>query len=530
MNMKLTVALLAATAMTAATPAFAAKHHRKVTTHRHTVATTTTPRVSEAEEELKYTVAAQQDQIAELSARLNALSSQPKGPDADTVAKTTALQTQVTALKKQVDDQAKAQVGIVSAFGGEPTIKGVGTGSGFTFKPQGRIQFDVGVVSNPKNAIATPNLGFNERARRLLIGASGDLPGDFKYNFQFNFAQSAVGYEDVVLSYEPKGKPWTITLGYFYPYNTLENMTSDRFNSFAERTTIVDAFGQGRRLGIGFAYTQGDFRIMAGAFGGDIANANFNNNDYEFSGRASYAPKVGKNQLMFGANAQYRHFRTDALGFQYRARPFVQTTDQRFVDTGNIAGKSDSIFGVEALGIFGPLHLQGEAQVLKFSGYRPGTPNNAGTNGQALLGTTLASDPTFFGGYAEAGYWLTGETRGFKNGKPDRTKILNGFDKGGWGGFQIVGRFDYLNLRDTVGGANVGTQVVNGILNGGRSQGFLGALNWWPIDYVRFTFEYAHQAVEGGPRAGVVLPLDTRAIYDRRYGVDVGVVRAQVDF
>ena len=532
MTTKLASVLLTAAALTGvAAPAEAAtgRHHKGAThkTVRRTTVTTTSPR-SEADEELKYTVAAQQDQITELSARLAALGS-PTGPvvDKDAQAKVAALQTQVAALKKQVDSEA----GIVSAFGGEPTIKGVGAASGFTFKPQGRLQFEVGYTSNPRNALATPNVGFNERFRRALIGASGDLPGDFKYNFQFNFAQSTVSYEDVVLSYEPKGKPWTLTIGYFYPYNTFENINSDRFNSFAERAAIVDAFAQTRRMGIGFGYVQGDFRLNAGVFGGDAANANFNNNDYEFSGRVAFTPKVGKNQLMFAGNAQYRHFRTDALGFQYRARPFTQETDQRFVDAGNIAGKSDAIFGVEALGIFGPLHLQGEAQVLSFDGFRPGTViGNGLQNGQVPLGTFLASNPTFWGGYAEAGYWLTGETRGFKNGKVDRTKILNGFDKGGWGGFQIVGRFDYLNLRDTVGGPNVGTQVINGILNGGRSEGFLGALNWWPIDYVRFTFEYAHESVQGGPRAGIVLPLDTRALYDRRYGVDVGVVRAQVDF
>ena len=41
---------------------------------------------------------------------------------------------------------------------------------------------------------------------------------------------------------------------------------------------------------------------------------------------------------------------------------------------------------------------------------------------------------------------LTGETRGYKNGTWDRTKVLKPFSKGGWGAFQVNGRVDYLDL------------------------------------------------------------------------------------
>ena len=55
-------------------------------------------------------------------------------------------------------------------------------------------------------------------------------------------------------------------------------------------------------------------------------------------------------------------------------------------------------------------------------------------------------NPSFWGGYIEAGYFLTGETRGYKNGTWDRTKVLKPFSKGGWGAFQVNGRVDYLDL------------------------------------------------------------------------------------
>ncbi len=520
------VALLAATVMTAiSAPATAATRHKTV---KKPVAAKTAPAAGTAA--LRAQIEAQQAQIDALTARLNAMPTQPAAPvvDEEAAANAEFLKAQVDAQQAQIEDLKKQTAANAPTFGAAPTLKGSG---GFSFKPTGEIQYDAGYVSNPNNAINTGNLGFNNRSRRLLIGAQGDLPGDFKYSFQFNFSQAVVDYEDVTLSYEPKGKPYSITIGYFYPYNTLENLTSNRFTSFVERAAMTDAFSEGRRLGIGLGLVNktNDLRANIGVFANAIGNANYDNNDYEISGRVAWSPLALGGQLHLAGAAQYRRFKTTSLGLQYRARPYTQITDQRFTDTGAIASKSDQIYGVELAGIWGPLHVAGEGQIVKNEGYRPGTAVNNGIQpGQILNGALLASNPTFYSAYGEVGYWLTGETRGYRNGKFDRTKILNGFDKGGWGGFQVVGRVDYLNLRDTVGGT--GANVINGVLNGGRQTGYLAALNWWPIDYVRFTTQYTHTSVQGGPRAGAVLPLDSRPVYDRRYGVDAVVVRAQVDF
>ena len=530
-----TAGLLAASAVAAlaVTPTIAApaKHHAKHAAKPHAAPS--------HEAEFRALINAQQAKIDELSARVAALNT-PATPAAPTEAELAArdeaatnsefLKAQVDALQTQLEGIKTQTAANAPTWNGTPQWKG----SGFSFKPSGEIQYDAGYVSNPGNKINSANLGFNNRARRLLLGAAGDLPGDFKYSFQFDFAQSGVNFEDVVFSYEPKGKPWTVTVGYFYPYNSLDNMTSNRFVSVLERNQAVDAFSQGRRLGAGFGYVAGDLRLSAGVFANQINNANFDNNDWELAGRILYAPQALGGQLHFAVNGEYRRFKTTSLGIQYRARPFTQVTDQRFVDAGNINAKGDYIIGLEALGIFGPFHAQGEAKFVKTDGYRPGdgVGNGAIDPGQLFPtgGTSLASNPNFFSAYGEVGYWLTGETRGYKNGKIDRTKILNGFDKGGWGGFQLVGRIDYLDLKDKVGGANSGTQVVNGILNGGQQTGYIAALNWWPIDYVRFSAQYIHSEIEGGPRAALVQPTSTSPIYDRKYHSDAAVVRAQIDF
>ena len=528
---RLAAMLLAATSL-AAVPASAAPAKYRHIAAKHAA-------LNSHEAELRALIDAQQAKIDELSAKVAALSNPaPVGPSEAEItarqaetASTEQLKAKVDALQTQLAGIKTQTAANTPTWGGSPQFKG----SGFSFKPSGMIQYDAGYVSNPGNHINTPNLGFNQRARRLDIGAAGDLPGDFKYAFQFNFAQGVVDYEDIILSYEPKGKPWNVTVGYFYPYNTLENLTSSRYTSFVERSQMTDAFNEGRRLGVGFGYAAGDIRANVGVFGGTINGATgtaatFDNNDYEIAARLLYAPQALGGQLHFAIAGQYRHFKTNAFGIQYRARPFTQVTDQRFVNDGTVAGKSDIILGTEALGIFGPLHVAGEAQYVKVDGIRP---TDVLDNGEVASGARLESNPDFFSAYGEVGYWLTGETRGYKNGRPDRTKILNGFDKGGWGGFQVVGRVDYLDLKDRVGTANTGTvanQVVNGILNGGQQTGLLAALNWWPIDYVRFTAQYTHAEIKGGPSAILANPGSTSFIYNRKYSTDLAVVRAQVDF
>ncbi|UAJ10135.1 OprO/OprP family phosphate-selective porin [Glacieibacterium megasporae] len=492
-----------------------------------------------------------------VSAPLHAQTAEATASPEEAAAQLEFLKAQVDALQAQLDAVKKsAGINTPSWSGGMPQLS---NSDGYKFKVSGELQFDAGQVGNPgPNKIVTNNLGYNARSRRLLIGASGALPGDFSYNFQFNLAEGVVDYEDLIFEYAPHKTPFTFTVGYFYPFSSMENMMSNRFTSFTERAQLNDATGNGRRLGLAATYADkaGDFRIQVGAFGegingntaltytgtstsvlnapaGTVAttttvatnnNGLYDRTGYQFSARTVYSPQIWGGQLHLGASAQYRRFRQDAQGIQYRARPFTQTTDQRFVGTGNIASKGDQIYGIEAMFIEGPFHAAGEAQYVNVDGYRPGT---VVVSPKVLSGTLYPQDAHFITGYGEAGFWLTGETRGYKNGKVDRTKILNPVSAGGLGGVQIVGRVDYLDLTDAVG--NTAANSL-GLINGGKQIGYLGAINYWPIDYVRFTAEYARAEVTGGSFAATVVPTSTANPSQRKYGTDTFLFRAQIDF
>ncbi len=490
-----------------------------------------------ADADLRAVIAAQQKQIDALAAQVEALRAQQATVPAavaaiadDEDSKSEFMTAQIEAQQAQIDSvKAKTDANAPTWRGG-PEFKG----SGFTFRPGGELQYDFGYVSNPNNALNTPNLGYNSLARRLVLSAQGEVPGDFKYNINVNFAGGVVGYEDMLFAYEPAGSKWSGQIGFMFPFNSLENMTSNKFTSFVERSQFQDAWSNGRRIGVAVGYTADVFRFNAGLFNSTI-NTLSTNTDWQASVRGVYYPKALGGQLHAGASYQYRKAPVSAQGNLYQARPFTQTTNVRFVGTGpanstgtiasGIAVSGDQIFGAELAGIWGPLHFVSEAQYLKINAIQPGQILSPG---QASTGQRLLNDPSFFSVYGEAGYWLTGETRGYNKGGFARTKIKSPFDKGGWGGVQLVGRLDYLNLTKWVGGT--GNGIVAGVLNGGQQTGYQLALNWWPTDYVRFTTQYDRAQINGGPNAGAVDPTSTSLLTDRSYGINVVTVRAQLDF
>jgi len=337
-----------------------------------------------------------------------------------------------------------------------------------------------------------------------------------------------VDYEDIVLTYQKPGSAIQFRAGNFYPLSSLESMTSSRFTSFLERASFTDAFNYNRRLGAAVALTDpaaDRYTLTAGIFSQEINNTNFQRTGWQASVRGTYSPMLGDARLHLGVNYQHRVAPRDGQNVQYRSRPFTQVTDQRFVDTGLIAADGDDIVGLELAAIYKSLHFAAEAQQVWVRGYRPG--KTFGPNNGVAGGLFYADDPSFQTAYAELGFFLTGETRGYKGGRWDRTKVLHPFNEGGWGALQINGRLDYLDLRDRVGS---GTLAAPNYINGGKQTGYELSLIWNPTDYLRFMGQYAHGDFTGGPRAGTMVPTSTRGVNERGYGVDTFAMRAQVDF
>jgi phosphate-selective porin OprO/OprP len=97
----------------------------------------------------------------------------------------------------------------------------------------------------------------------------------------------------------------------------------------------------------------------------------------------------------------------------------------------------------------------------------------------------------FDGGYAQASYVLTGESRKYNPESASYGGItpLNPFSPtaGGWGAWEIAGRVSTMNLNDQLA-------TANGVA-GGRQTIYTAALNWYVNGNVRFMFDYLHGTV-----------------------------------
>ena len=487
-------------------------------------------------DDVSTTVSAEEANISAADARAAELEAQIEG-----------LQAQLTELKTLV---TKAQ----PSWKGAPQF--ADADDGWSFKIRGRLMIDTAYTSIPNNYVANRNLGFNSRVRRFRIGVEGAIPGGFGYKAEVDYANSTVGFGDVVLTYAPAGKIYGFTFGNQESLDGMEQITSSRWSSFIERAQANDAFGNTRRIGLALNLHSKDnlFRFDTGLFAAHSIDASLDNDGWIGAARVTYTPYVGPGFVHMGLNFQHREFQSNdnavastSVGApstnqiaRYRARPFLQTTDVRYVDTGNFAAKSDNIFGAELYGVFKSLHLGGEAQYVKVNAYSAGDRATGldAFNGGSVV--TPTGDPSFFSGFFEAGYFLTGETRGYKNGAWDRTKVLHPLNKGGSGAFQVIGRIDYLDLdtaklkngatNNFATGVSTLAALNTRLARGGKQTGYLFGLTWIPVDYLRFLVNYIHTEVEGGPFAATVKPLSTDPVDKRKYGTDAIAIRASIDF
>lgn len=425
---------------------------------------------------------AMRSQMQAMAARIDSLESQlvAAKAQADSAAQT-ATQASTAALAA-----AEAAKGNVStSWKGAPQFA---TKDGWAFKPRGRIQYDVGYLGAP-DGVVNDGTGFGSELRRAYLGFEGTMPGGFGYRAEINVANDPIEITDLYLTYDAS-KSAKLTLGHQKPFWGLEELTSDLFPSFTERAAINTAFGYERKVGLSGAVASGDLIAQAGVYTDNIQDLDSDgNHELHYSGRLVFAPKLGENQLHLGANVNYRDV-NDARFVNYRVRPFIHTPDVRFIATGNMLADAELGYGLEAGYIAGPFHFAGETHWHK--AMRPGLAN-----------------PTFFGGYAEAGLFITkGDTRGYKGGVFDRIKPANGLDKGGIGAIQLNVRYDYLDLSDAD-------------IRGGKQAGYEASLLWTPTDYTRFIVNYGRMEYEDAAIS---------AAGDRTYGVDTIGARAQIDF
>jgi phosphate-selective porin OprO/OprP len=417
-------------------------------------------------------------EMERMSQRIDELESQLAQTQASAAAANTAA-SEARAVAVEAKKPPQTEV----SWKGAPQFKAPG---GWSFKPRGRLQIDAGMIDAPASTGRSD--GFGSEMRRARLGVEGDIPGGFGYKFEADFAGNEVEIADAIVTYQHKSLK--VSIGQHNSFQSLEELTSSLNTSMMERAAFTDAFGFERRVGLSAQYTAGNLLVQGGVFTDNMSD--LPNKGWSSDGRVVFMPKLGEAQVHLAGSVHFRELNDAATTVRYRQRPFLHTTGERFIDTRAFSASSETGYGLEAAVISGRFHAAGEAYWQKVA--RP-----AGL-----------ADPTFFGGYAEVGYFLTGgDTRGYKSGIFDRIKPSKPVGKGGIGAVQVNLRYDRLDLSDA------------GIA-GGRQNGVAVSVIWTPTEYTRLMMNYGRMHYDDAihPVAGG----------DTSYSVNAFGMRAQIDF
>ncbi len=339
-----------------------------------------------------------------------------------------------------------------------------------TINPRGRILYDFAHVNYNLAGLNGKNSASEARTARL--GVFGKLGSRIKYVAEFDFQNGGTievrdpKAKDVKITIKLKGNT-SLAIGNQKTPNSLEEQTSGRFTTFLERGRVTDAFGLSRRFGA-VLKTHGDnYSLSAGIFGNDLNAALYKNeslfsNEHSFAARGTFTPLNEKNNILHLGASVRRFIGNTGDQIRVRARPGIHQS-QRLVDVKN-QGKNSTLYGLEAAYIKGPFHAEAEWM------------------GQDAL-------HNFDGYFVQAGWFLTGETRSYsaKKGSFGRIKPTRALGAGGYGAWEIAGRFDTLDLSNAAAG---------------KMDTWTAGLNWYPQSHVRVMFNGIYAKARGAAKLG----------------------------
>lgn len=334
--------------------------------------------------------------------------------------------------------------------------------------------------------------------RRLRIRVKGDcillLP--VSYQLELGYIPHQFDIEESYLAFRDLGYLGTLKIGQYRTPFSLDNYTSTRDIRFMEPAAPVTALSPGVNAGLQFGRGVFEDRMTwtLGFFGSGGATADFGDASQDY-GRAiirltglpivheSPADPSAQRLLHLGLNFNLLYSASSSV--RYRTRPESHLAPY-VLDTGDIDANSAFMFDVETAWINGPLSLQGE-----FIG------------GQ--VNERQGTDPRFFGCYAQAGWFFTGESRPYLRSQGRFGRIVPRHDfqwRGdGWGAWELVGRFSYTDLN-------------NDIVAGGRMGLITAGVNWHPTAHIHWSFNYITGKVDGPDGEGRLRIFETRLEFD----------------
>ena len=403
----------------------------------------------------------------------------------------------------------------VSILGGRPTIlssdgryslsiRGIVQGDAgfFDQRPQRAPDFrrgSVGAGSRENNGAQDLSNGANFRRARL--GVEGVFDRDFSYRLMVEFGGSGTEgparINDAWIAYTGFA-PFTVQVGAFSPPANMDDGQSPEDQLFLERASSAELSrtlgGADGRVGIGVRGNGLRWFGAVTATGPTVNDAETFDEQSAVVGRYGVLLLTDQDQiqntynLQLGLNGTYV-FNTPDQGagtnprqpVRFRDRPELRLDGTRLIDTGAIDADHVWTYGAEMGAQYRQFYVQAEA--FRFGLDRRDSP---------------LPDPRFWGGYAEASWVLTGEFRRYNiaTGSFQNPRPYEAFSprNGGFGAFELAGRYSYLDLDYRAGLA--GTANPIGGVRGGRQKIVTLGLNWYLNSNVKLLFDYQHVNVD----------------------------------
>lgn len=383
---------------------------------------------------------------------------------------------------KAANEQEKAKLDEKLADATKPSDIEISTQGGLTLKSRdgqfstkigGRLQVDAATYGG------SPDMGDGTDIRRARLYLAGQLYRDWGYKLEYEFDNSSI--TDALISYSGF-ENYEITVGNFKDPFSLEYLVSANNTTFMERA-LPAAFNAGRHIGVMGARNSQHWTLAAGLFGDTISSTGRDKDEgWGWGARGTLAPinETGK-LLHVGLGLNYRDLQPNNT-VRFHQGPESNVAGVSIVDTRETLGgdttremlsNADTMMktGLELATVIGPFSAQAEYT-------------------RASVERDNAGDVDFDGWYLQSSYFLTGESRPYKNGVFGGIKPNHRIGEGGIGAWEVAIRYSSLDLND-------------GDIRGGEADSMTLGLNWYPVPMLRFSADYVHVLdIDGGPYDG----------------------------
>lgn len=328
----------------------------------------------------------------------------------------------------------------------------------FSFQPFGRIHLDYAMFDDDELDHPT-----GAEFRRARLGMKGQISKGIGYKIEIDFANEKSNFKDVFVNYTGLDKT-EFRVGSFKTFYGMDNLTSANQMTFIERAAVTSAFTISEIIGAGVIVNDKNWSFSAGLFNDDAGQSSSDDEALYAVARATVAPiNTDTVTAHLGGSFGYRKpdQATNKFDFDATAENALQSADSVSADFTD--ADYAYTYGLEAGLSLGPFHAQGEYFLMDVE--RENTSPGV----------------SFHGGYIQAGYFLTGEHRGYKSSKGvlGGIKPNKAFDisKGDWGAWEIAARYSAIDVSD------------KDIL-GGEMDNYTIGLNWYLNDYARIMANY----------------------------------------